>query len=131
MPAKVNLKKYLPMDGKWQFFPVLKVDGKPRPGTVVMKGENKTGTEGTFYIEWRHDGKRHQQPVGSSSREALDRWRVHSHHPAESFGSWAAQQVAGPTKPAVTVAEAITTYLAEVKATCTRSMRMGIRLARD
>jgi hypothetical protein len=31
MAAKVNLKKYLAIDGKWQFAPILKVNSKPEP----------------------------------------------------------------------------------------------------
>ena len=35
MTANVNLKKYLARDGKWQFAPVLKVNGIPRPATIL------------------------------------------------------------------------------------------------
>jgi integrase len=75
MAAKVNLKKYLAIDGKWQFVPVLKnADGKPEPAVVLIDGEPTKGTSGTFYIEWREHGKRIQQPVGSGVREAKDAW---------------------------------------------------------
>ena len=29
MAIRVNLKKYLAIGGRWQFVPVLKIDGKP------------------------------------------------------------------------------------------------------
>jgi hypothetical protein len=38
MAAKVNLKKYLAIDGRWQFVPVLKVKGKPEPLVVLIGG---------------------------------------------------------------------------------------------
>ena len=75
MSVKVNLKKYLAHDGKWQFFPVLKVNGKPRPEAVLIDGEPVKGTTGKFYLDFRQDGKRIQKPCGSTPREALDEWR--------------------------------------------------------
>lgn len=45
--SKVNLLKYLALDGKWQFFPVVKVKGKPNPELVLIHGKperSKTGT---------------------------------------------------------------------------------------
>lgn len=76
MAIKVNLKKYLAHEGKWQFFPVLKIDGEPRPAVVLIDGQPVKGTPGTFYLDWREDGKRIQKPVGSTVREALDAWRT-------------------------------------------------------
>jgi hypothetical protein len=68
--AKVNLKKYLAIDGKWQFVPVLKnADGKPEPSIVLI---GSAPTRGTSYIEWREQRKRAQQPVGTGAREAKD-----------------------------------------------------------
>jgi hypothetical protein len=75
MAVKVNLKKYLAIDGRWQFVPVLKVDGRPQTGTVLIDGVPKKGTHGTFYLDWRENGKRIQKPCGVSPREALDAWR--------------------------------------------------------
>jgi site-specific recombinase XerD len=75
MATKVNLKKYLPLNGKWQFAPVVKVNGRPDPKRVLIGGKAVGGTTGTFYLEWRESGKRIQKPVGSSPREALDAWR--------------------------------------------------------
>jgi hypothetical protein len=53
-----NLKKYIAIDGRWRFVPVLKVNGKPRPDTVLIGGEAGKGISGTFCLEWRDDGKR-------------------------------------------------------------------------
>jgi integrase/recombinase XerD len=78
MAAKVNLKKYLAVGGRWQFVPVVKVKGRPRPDAVMIGGEAVRGTTGTFYLEWRENGKRVQKPCGVSSREALDAWETQS-----------------------------------------------------
>jgi hypothetical protein len=74
---KANLRKYLPHNGKWQFFPVLKVGGRPKPELVIIEGKPRRGTAGAFYLDWREDGKRRTRPVGTSPREALDAWRLH------------------------------------------------------
>ena len=58
MAAKVNLKKYLSVGGRWQFVPVLKVKGRPRPDAVLIDGKAVRATSGTFYLEWRENGKR-------------------------------------------------------------------------
>jgi hypothetical protein len=52
MSVKVNLKKYLAHEGKWQFFPVLKIDGKSRAEAVMIGGEPVKGTPGKFYFEF-------------------------------------------------------------------------------
>jgi hypothetical protein len=36
---KTHLKKYLPCNGKWQFFPVAKVNGRPEPELVLIDGK--------------------------------------------------------------------------------------------
>ena len=51
MAAEVNLKKYLAIGGKWQFVPVLEVNGKPKPAAVLIAGEPAESMSGTFYIE--------------------------------------------------------------------------------
>ena len=69
---KTNLRKYLPHHGKWQFFPVARVNGRPRPELVIVEGQPRRGTSGTFYLQWRENGVRRTRPVGTSPREALD-----------------------------------------------------------
>ncbi|HKR27774.1 MAG TPA: hypothetical protein VJS11_09965 [Acidobacteriaceae bacterium] len=76
MPPTVNLKKYIATETGWRFVPVLRVGGKPRPETVLIAGEAVRSTAGTFYIEWRENGRRIQKPVGRSPRAALDAWRA-------------------------------------------------------
>lgn len=76
MAIKVSLKKYLKCGSRWQFVPVLKVKGLPKPAYVVIHGEAVKEPSGEFYLEWRSDGKRRQVPCGSDPRAALDAWRI-------------------------------------------------------
>jgi integrase/recombinase XerD len=78
MALKVNLKKYLKIEGRWQFVAVLRVNGLPKPAYVVLNGEPVKETAGEFYLDWRSDGRRHQVPCGSDPRSALDAWRMKS-----------------------------------------------------
>lgn len=63
---KANLKKYIKFAGKWRFVPVLKQNGVPYPGTVLIDGEPVRSTTGRFYIEYYENGRRVQRPVGTS-----------------------------------------------------------------
>ena len=74
--SKANLKKYINVNGKWRFVPDARHDGKPTPKTVLIDGVPTHSKAGTFYLEWRQDGKRIQQPVGTSPQSALEAWRV-------------------------------------------------------
>ena len=76
--TRPNLKKYIAINGRWRFVPVLKVNGKPRPDAVLIGGEAGKGISGTFCLEWRDEGKRIQRPCGVAPREALDAWRTQS-----------------------------------------------------
>jgi integrase/recombinase XerD len=115
MASKVNLKKYIAIDGRWRFVPVLKIAGKPRPEAVIIDGETVKGTTGTYYVEWREDGKRIQRPAGSAPREALDAWRTQT---AVLDGTIEAPEEDEPLPVSqLSVAAAIDTFLSEVKAT--------------
>jgi integrase/recombinase XerD len=115
MASKVNLKKYIAIDGRWRFVPVLKVGGKPRPEAVIIGGETVKGTTGKFYVEWREGGKRIQRPAGSTTREALDVWRTQT---AVLDGTIEAPEADEPLPVShISVKSAIETFLSEVKAT--------------
>jgi hypothetical protein len=45
---KANLKKYIKVHGKWRFVPVLKQNGVPYPGIVLIDGEPVRSTTGRF-----------------------------------------------------------------------------------
>jgi integrase len=111
----VNLKKYLAIDGKWQFAPVLKLNGKPEPAVVLIGGEPTRNTSGTFYLEWRENGKRIQQPVGTMVRDAKDAWVAK----VEELGGDAPETQESAPLPIehLSIKEACDTYLVGVKAT--------------
>lgn len=74
---KANLKQYRPVNGKWQFVPVMKSDGKPDPRTVIIGGQPESWKRGgKFYLEWYQDGKRKQEIAGTSPREARAAWQL-------------------------------------------------------
>ncbi|WP_263352748.1 tyrosine-type recombinase/integrase [Acidicapsa acidisoli] len=112
---KANLKKYLAHDGKWQFFPVVKVNGRPKPELVLIDGTPRRSTGGTFYLDWREDGKRRTRPVGTSPREALDAWQLHSGILSGEIEAPEEEPVAASSS--TTIRAAVEAYLAEVKAT--------------
>ena len=115
MASKVNLKKYIAVDGKWRFVPVLKVDDRPQPGAVLIDGVPKKGTVGTFYLEWRENGKRIQKPCGVTPREALDAWRERMAI-EEGTIEEPDSEIENLSPAHVSVEDACQAYLAQVKA---------------
>lgn len=113
---KTHLKKYLPHNGKWQFFPVAKVNGRPKPELVMIEGKPRRGTSGTFYLQWRENGVRRTRPVGSSPREALDAWQLQSGILAGDIEA-PEEEAAPKASSAKTIRAAVDAYLTEVKAT--------------
>lgn len=65
---RTNLKKYIKVAGKWRFVPVMKQNGVPDPGTVLIDGQPVRSTTGTFYLEYYENGRRVQRPLGTSPR---------------------------------------------------------------
>jgi integrase/recombinase XerD len=117
---KVNLTQYRRVNGRWQFVPVVKKDGKPNPKLVLIGGEPASYKGGgDFYLDWREGGrrgKRKRSPVGDSPRAALDAWHQAT---GEANGSIEPE----PDLPTdgsaegVSVDVAIAQYLKTVKAT--------------
>jgi integrase len=114
---KANLKQYRSVHGKWQFVPVVKVDGKPKPQLVLIDGKPESWKGGgKFYLEWYEDGKRKTKIAGTSPREALDQWQLKTGELSGAVESFEDQtEDAGDT--VITIDAAIEKYLREVKAT--------------
>jgi integrase/recombinase XerD len=73
----INLKQYRKVNGKWQFVPVARdAKGAPDPRLVLIDGEPTSSKRGTFYLEFKHHGKRRQPSIGTVPREALEAWRT-------------------------------------------------------
>lgn len=100
----VNLKKRVKAGGKWTFMKVPRKSGRFQP--------EKVAEPGTFYIEWRQDGKRHQESVGESHRGAVEALRTKQ-------DELDAQQGGKPKSRSndTTLEEARTRFLRDVRAT--------------
>lgn len=111
-PRRANLKKYLKVGGRWRFVPVLKQNGIPYPGTVLIDGAPTRSSSGTFYLEYYEDGRRVQRRVGNSPREAKDAWARHSNPEHVSDEDNPAEE---SNPDLVTVQEAFDRFLREVQ----------------
>jgi integrase len=123
---RVNLKQYRRIDGKWQFCPVVKENGKPNPKLVLINGEPSNWKGGTFYLEWREDGKREQHPCGTTPREALDAWYLQMgirsgevEPPSDAPGNEGDREI--------TVRQAISSYLRDINATKKKATYIAYR----
>ena len=67
-PAAVNLKRKIKHNGVWTFVPVAKKNGHYVADRVMIDGVPTKVDDGTYYIEWREDGKRIQKSVGQNGR---------------------------------------------------------------
>jgi integrase/recombinase XerD len=126
---KINLTQYRKVGGKWQFVPVKKdANGEPNTAFVIVNGESVSSKgEGTFYLDWREDGKRKRKPCGTNPREAKDAWR-------QQMGIASGRIEADPeteqeTGGTVTIDTAIRNYLRDVKATKKPSTHRAYRTA--
>ncbi|HEV2486296.1 MAG TPA: site-specific integrase [Terracidiphilus sp.] len=110
----VNLKQYRRLDGKWQFVPVVKENGKPNPKLVLVGGEPVSSKGGTFYLEYRMNGKRVQRPCGTTPREALDAWHLQC---GILTGEIEPEEAPTPSSKGLTIPLAIERYLVDIRAT--------------
>jgi integrase len=112
---KTNLKQYRSVNGKWQFVPVVKVEGNPKPQLVLIDGKPVSWKGGgKFFLEWYEDGKRKTKIAGVSPREALDAWHLQTGILA---GNIEAPEDSSEDDTVVTIDAAIAKYLKEVQAT--------------
>ena len=61
--GRVNLIKKVKVDGEWKFCPAVVEPGRKLSDLVRIDGKIETHTEGTYYLEWREQGRRRRQPV--------------------------------------------------------------------
>jgi hypothetical protein len=61
--GRVNLIKKVKVDGAWKFCPAVVEPGKKLNDLVRVSGQVQTHSEGTYYLEWREQGRRRRQPV--------------------------------------------------------------------
>jgi integrase len=111
----VNLKQYRKVSGKWQFVPVARdAKGIPDPRLVLVNGGPVSSKGGTFYLEFKRQGIRRQESVGTVPREALEAWRTKL---AILSGQIEPDPEAQEAEIGLTIDQAIEKYLVEVEAT--------------
>lgn len=99
----VNLKKRVKIKDQWTYVAVPRKNGRFMPERVSAPG--------VFYIEWRRDGKRHQEKVGPNPRVALD----HLNSKQNALDS--SKVVPNDSEHGMSIADACETFLKGVKAT--------------
>jgi len=61
--GRVNLLKKVHVGGEWKFCPAVVEAGRRLNDLVRVNGQIETHYEGTYYLDWREQGKRRRQPV--------------------------------------------------------------------
>ena len=69
--ARVNLVKQIKVDGKWVLRSIPKKASGHYDWTALP--------EGTYFIEWREDGRRKREPVGITAAQAMEAQRKRRH----------------------------------------------------
>ena len=58
---RVNVVKYVKIQDKWRFAPVVQKNGKIVRDQVRVQGKAACHPEGSYYIEWRENGIRRRE----------------------------------------------------------------------
>ena len=61
--GRVNLLKKVHVGGEWKFCPAVVEAGRRLNDLVRVNGQIEIHPEGTYYLDWREQGKRRRQPV--------------------------------------------------------------------
>jgi integrase len=92
----------------------VKQNGKPNSKLVLVNGEPVSSKGGTFYLDWRENGKHRTQSAGTTPRETLDAWMLRTGIQA---GETEAPEEAAGSDLRLTIDGAIKDYLVDVRAT--------------
>jgi integrase/recombinase XerD len=73
----VTLLKQIKIDGKWRHARALfDSKGRVRRDHVRVNGADESHPEGSYFIEWWDQGKRHFEPAGAEAQDAADKARI-------------------------------------------------------
>jgi integrase/recombinase XerD len=73
----VILLKQVKVGGKWRHARALfDTKGRVRRDRVRVSGQDALHPEGSYFIEWWDDGKRHLEPVGADAQDAAEQARI-------------------------------------------------------
>lgn len=67
---RVNVLKYIKAGASWRFAAVVENRGKVVRDHVLLAGQDEHHAEGTYYIEWYENGKRHRKAVADLAHVA-------------------------------------------------------------
>ena len=70
--ATINVLRKVKVETGWKLLPVRKLNGKHDWTQVMDGGVPVVAAEGTFYLEWREDGRRLRRAVGTHPRDAKE-----------------------------------------------------------
>src|SRR5205823_5556563 len=71
------LLKQVKINDKWrQARALFDSKGRVRRDHVRINGKDETHSEGSYFIEWWDQGKRHCEPAGGNAQDAADKARV-------------------------------------------------------
>jgi hypothetical protein len=70
--VKVNLTKYIKTDAGLRYCPaVVTSNGRIKQDMVLVNSTEERHSEGSYYIDWRENGKRVRLSVGKNAQDAL------------------------------------------------------------
>jgi integrase/recombinase XerD len=73
----VILLKQVKVEGKWRHARALfDTKSRVRRDRVRVSGQEELHAEGSYFIEWWDDGKRHLEPVGADAQDAAEQARI-------------------------------------------------------
>ncbi len=74
---RVKLLKQIKVNDKWMLAPALfDSKGRVRRDHVRVKGKDEIHPEGSYFIEWWDEGRRHREAAGADAFDAADKARV-------------------------------------------------------
>jgi integrase len=126
---EVNLTKRVLIGEYWRYCPVaLSANGRVKPDVVLVNGGEERHPEGSYNIEWREGKKRIRLSVGKNAEDAhARRLRKEAELNASNNGvTVVAEEKVQKQRP---IAEAVTTYLAEIKLSRTPATHSAYTLA--
>ena len=114
---RVSLLKQVKIDNKWRHARALfDSKGRVRRDRVRVNGKDENHPEGSYFIEWWDQGKRHCDPAGADAQDAADNARVkQAQLTAERNGIIPLLPTVEPKPPRTTLPAALDGYLDYVR----------------
>ncbi len=110
--CRVNILKYVKVDGKWRFAPAQTQNNKLKQDCVMVDGRAERHPEGTYYIEWYENGVRRRQSVKDSAEVLEHARRKAIELDASKAGIEIAESEEGER---IRVRDAVAAYLKEIE----------------